>query len=143
MTLDELRQEWDKDTQISDDLGAAATNCSLLHAKYINELINTKLRLTKIEHEIAELKAIKAKYFRGEMTKEELTERGWQQWQYKTLKADIVDMIEADFDYQKLKTRESYMKTMVYFLESVLGEIKNRNFAIRAAIDWHKFRAGI
>lgn len=143
MNLDELKDEWERDTKINDDLGTAAIQCSLLHSKYLNELINAKLRLTKIEHEIAEFKARKAKYFRGEMTKEELEEYGWQQWQYKSLRGDIPEMIEADTDFQKFQARQSYIKTMIYFLESVLGEIKNRNFAIKAAIDWQKFRAGI
>ncbi len=134
---------WDKDSQIPDDLGTAALQCSNLHSKYLNILIDTKLRLTKVEHEIAELKTKKAKYFRGEMTKEELEENNWQQWHYKTLKNDIPELIEADSDYQKIALRQSYIKNMVYFLESVLGEIKNRNFAIGHAINWQKFRAGM
>jgi prefoldin subunit 5 len=51
-------------------------------------------------------------------------------------------MVEADSDVQKLVTREQYLKSMIYFLESVLGELKSRSFHVRAAIDWMKFRAG-
>lgn len=143
MNISELQTMWEEDTNIGDDLGAAAIKCSMLHSKYLNILIDSKLRLTKIEHEIAEFKAKKSKYFRGEMGKEELEENGWPQWQYKSLKNDIPDLIEADSDYQKISARQSYIKNMIYFLESVLGEIKNRNFAIKAAIDWQRFRAGI
>lgn len=143
MTLDELRQEWDIDTKLDDDLGAAAIKCSILHAKYLNELIMCKLRLSKIDHEIAEYRAKKSKYYRGEMTKAELEENEWQQWQYKTIKSDIHDMIEADSEFQKFQTRQSYVKTSIYFLESVLGEIKNRNFSIKSAIDWRRFTSGM
>lgn len=142
MTLDEMKAHWAKDCIIGDDLGSAAIQTPILHSKYIDELITAKLKLTKIQHEFAELKSVKSKYFRGEMTREELQERNWDQWQYKSLKADIENLIEADADCQKLLARESYMKTTIYFLESVLAELKNRNWSIRASIDWQKFRAG-
>lgn len=142
MTLDEIQKAWATDCKISDDLGLAAIQTPMLHSKYIDELISAKLKHTKLTHEISECKAIKAKYFRGEMTKDELAERNWSQWQYKTLKADMQDVIDADPDYQKLLARESYVRTMIYTLESILGEIKNRNWTIRASLDWQRFRAG-
>jgi len=143
MTLDELKLMWEKDAPIPDDLGAAALQQPMLHSKYIGFVIDAKLRLTKAQHDIADLRATKSKYFRGEMTREELTDRGWQQWQYKTLKTDIEGLIEADSDYQKLVARESYLKSTIYFLESVLGAIKDRGWATKAGIDWAKFRAGV
>ena len=142
MTLNELQESWAKDCVIGDDLGSAAIQSPMLHSKYIDEVISCRMKITKVQHEIAELRAAKSKYFRGEMTKEELAERGWIQWQYRTLKADIGDLIDADVEYQKLLARESYMKTCIYFLESVLGEIKSRQWNIRAALDWARFRAG-
>jgi hypothetical protein len=142
MNLTELQEMWKSDCMISDDLGYESVRGPILHSRYIDELITAKLKHTKLTHEVAELKATKAKYFRGELSKEELDARGWKQWQYRSLKSDIPDMIDADPDYQKLMARESYMRTMIYFLESVMGEIKNRNWAIRTSMDWIKFRAG-
>ena len=143
MTLEELKAEWEKDCVIDElELGRAAINCSILHSKYLNELINSKLRLTKCQLELAQLESTKSKYFRGELTTSELRELGWEQWQFRTLKTDIPGLIQAEPDIQKLIGREQYMKTFIYFLESVLGEIKNRNFAIRAAVDFAKMRAG-
>lgn len=142
MNLAELQEKWATDCIIEDELSNASIRTPILHSFYLNELVTAKLKLTKTQHEIAELSAIKAKYFRGEMTKAELDEYGWQQWQHRTLKADIIGMIEADSDVQKILAREGYMKTMIYFLESVLGELKNRNWEIRAAIDWMRFRSG-
>lgn len=143
MTLDELKEMWERDCIIDEiELGRAAINCSLLHSKYLNELINAKLRLTQIQLNLAQEEATKAKYFRGELTSAELREKGWDQWPFRTLKTEIPALIQADDDIQKIIKREQYVKVMIYFLESVLGEIKNRNFAIRAAIDFAKMRAG-
>ena len=143
MTLEELKLMWAEDCVIdSDDLGGSAAITPNLHSKYINETIATKLRITKIQLEIAQLRAVKGRYFRGEMTTDELKERGWEQCHLRTLKSDIVDLVDADNDVQVLITREQYLKTMIYFLESVLGEIKARSFHVKAAIDWARFRAG-
>ena len=142
MNLNDLQDKWAKDCVINDDLGAAAIYTPMLHSFYLNELVTAKLKLTKTQHEMAELSAAKSKYFRGEMNQQELEERGWKQWQHRTLKSDIEGMIEADAECQKILAREGYMKTMIYFLESVLGELKNRNWNIRAALDWQKWRSG-
>lgn len=143
MTLDELQKQWSTDCIIDDeDLGSAAASGSRLHSFYLNELINAKLRLTKCQLELAQLESLKGKYFRGEMTTAELKERNWEQWQFRTLKSDIGGLIQADDDVQKLLAREQYYKTLIYFLESVLGEIKSRSFSIKAILDWQKFRAG-
>lgn len=143
MTLEELKEQWATDCVIDEiELGRAAINCSLLHSKYLNEIINYKLRLTKLQLELIQLETLKSKYFRGELTTSELKELGWNQWQFKTLKSDVPNHVQADDDVQKIIAREQYIKTIIYFLESVLGEIKNRNFAIRAAVDFAKMRAG-
>lgn len=143
MTLDELKQEWAADSEMDqENLSGEALKLPMLHSKYLNELIQYKLKHTKLCMDIAQLRALKGRYFRGELTSDELRERGWEQWQYRTLKADIEGFIEADADVQQLITREQYIKTVIYFLESVMGEIKNRNFAIKSAIEWIRFRAG-
>ena len=143
MTLDELREQWTIDTTLNeDDLSGEALKIPMLHGKYLNELINYKLKQTKVHMDIAQLRALKGRYFRGELTTDELKERGWEQWQYRTLKADIDGLLEADPDLQILITRDQFLKTVVYFLESCMTEFKNRNFAIKSAIDWIKWRAG-
>jgi hypothetical protein len=143
MTLDELQKEWAKDCVIDDgDLGSAAASGSRLHSKYINEIVSAKTLLTKCQLDLATLEALKSKYFRGELTSEELKAKGWEQWHFRTLKTDIPGLVQADEEVQKLLKREQYYKTLIYFLESVLGEIKSRSFAIKAILDWQKFRAG-
>lgn len=144
MTLDELKQNWEQDCVI-DDLNPDKSSASSprLHSKYLNELMTYRLRLTKTQFELSQLKAKKSKYFRGEMTKEELEEEGWEQWQYKTLKSDIDSLMEADKDIQTILARVDYVKTVIVFLESVISEIRNRSFHLKNIIEWQKFRSGV
>jgi hypothetical protein len=143
MTLSELKMQWARDCIIDEnDLGGAAIKTSNLHSFYINENINIKLQLVKLQMELATLQVARGRYFRGEMPTAELKEREWEQWNYKTLRADVSDMILASPDVQILLGRQEYLKIIIGFLDSVLGEIKARSFNIRNAIDWAKFRAG-
>lgn len=143
MTLDELRTAWQCDCEIDqNDLGKAAAIGPNLHSKYLDELIQYKLRLTKLHNEMIEYRVKRAKYYRGEMTREELKEAGWEQWQYKTLKSEVDNLIDADSDYQKMSTREQYIKTCIFALESILAEIRSRSFTIKNIITWQQWRSG-
>ena len=144
MTLDELQQAWAVDCVIDEqNPDKASAKSPQLHSKYLNELISFKMKLNKIQLDMLELKNTKTRYFRGEMTREELNERGWVQWQYKTLKSEIESLLDGDSDMQKLYAREAYVKTAIYFLESVIGEIRSRSFHTRVIVDFSKFRAGV
>lgn len=144
MNLTELQASWEQDCVI-DDLhpDRASAKTPSLHSKYLNELLAIKLKLTKTQFDLAELRARKSRYFRGEMTREELEELGWEQWQYKTLKSDLDSLLEADREVQTINARVEYLKATVYFLESVLGEIRTRSFHCKNIIEWQKFRAGV
>jgi hypothetical protein len=144
MTLDELKTQWEQDCNIDDiNPDRSAAQSPHLHSKYLNILLDYKLRLTKTQFEYSQLKSLKAKYFRGEMTREELEERQWEQWQYKTLKSDIEQLIDADSEVQKIQARVEYLKCVIFFLESVINEIRNRSFHIRNIVEFQKFRAGV
>lgn len=142
-TLEILKAAWATDCQIDElNLQTAVSRTPILHSAYLDDLVQYKLRLTKIEHDQFEYKARRSRYYRGEMTKEELLELGWPQWQHRTLKADIEALIYAESDFQKLMARESYIRTSIYFLESVLQEIRARSFHCKNLIEWLKYRAG-
>jgi hypothetical protein len=143
MNLTELQAAWAVDCVIDEDNpGHSAAITPNLHSKYVNECIQAKLHLTKIQHELIKLQVARARYFRGEMTSDELKERNWPVWQYKSLKNDIGSMIEACEDVQVMVTREAYLKHVIYFCESCLSEIKARSFHTRALIDYLKWRSG-
>ena len=73
MTLAELQDLWKIDCQINvTDLGNEAANVPKLHAKYLQLLTSVRLKLRKVEVEYFQLRRAKEKYYRGEMTKEEL-----------------------------------------------------------------------
>jgi len=144
MTLDELQQLWEKDCEIDDNfLGENSTATPKLHAKYVKLLVNTKLKHTKLQADYALLRKNKFRYYRGELSRDELTNLGWEQWQgVKPLKNEMDEFLQGDSELVTLKIKIDYLETMIYFLESVLQQIKARDWQIKTAVEWKKFLAG-
>lgn len=145
MTLDEMQQMWETDCEIDDNyLGENATLTPKLHAKYVKLLVNTKLKHTKLQADYLLLRKNKFRYYRGELSRDELTELGWSQWQgVKPLKNEMDEFLQGDSELVTLKIKIDYLETMIYFLESVLGQIKSRDWQIKTAVEWKRFLAGM
>ena len=145
MNLQEVQEEWERDCQIDDNhLGEASTYTPNLHAKYLKILINTKLKLTKIQADYNLLRKNKFKYYRGELSREELSTLGWEPWQYnKPLKNEMDEFLQGDSDLIGQNQRLEYLNTMIYTLESILNQIKARDWQIKNGIQWKTFLAGI
>ena len=145
MNIEEIQQMWETDCQIDDNhLGEQATLTPKLHSKYIKELIQYKLKLTKTKSEYNMLRKTKFRYYRGEMSRDELKEFGWEQWQYnKPLKAEMDEFLSVDSDLSKIEARIEYLETGIYLLESILNQLKSRDWEIKSHIEWKKFLAGM
>ena len=77
MNIDEIQQMWEVDCQMSDNhLGEEATKSALLHSKYIKLITRIKLQLTKARADYNTLRKNKFRYYRGELSREELTQLG-------------------------------------------------------------------
>jgi hypothetical protein len=145
MNIEQLQEEWDKDCEIDDNyLGEHATKTPKLHAKYIRFLVNVKLKHTKLQSDYNLLRKNKFRYYRGELSREELQALDWMQWQgIKPLKNEMDEFLSGDSDLNTLRVKIDYLETMIYFLESVLGQIKSRDWTIKTAVEWKKFLAGM
>jgi hypothetical protein len=144
MTLTEIQEMWLTDCKINhSNLGASSVQVPLLHAKYLNLLTTTKLKLRKCRANLLEFKQLKRRYYRGELSKEELGELGWQQYLFaKPLKSDMDELLEADPAIIAMIDKVEYYETVVYQLESILGSINRRTWDIKNALEWEKFTNG-
>ena len=145
MTLEELQNSWDIDCQIDDNyLGETATATPKLHAKYLRVLVNIKLKHTKFGSDYNILRKNKFRYYRGELSRDELVALGWEQWQgVKPLKNEMDEFLQGDSDLNTMRVKLDYLETIIYFLESVLGQIKARDWQIKTHVEWKKFLAGM
>jgi hypothetical protein len=78
------------------------------------------------------------------MSREELTDLNWNQWQgVKPIKNEMDEFLKGDNDLNTMTVKIQYLETMVYMLESILGQIKARDWQIKTAVEWKKFLAGM
>jgi hypothetical protein len=145
MTLNELQEMWEADAEIDDNyLGESSVATPKLHAKYIKLLVGTKLKHTKLQSDYLLLRKNKFRLYRGELSRDELTNLGWNQWQgVKPLKNEMDEFLQGDSELVTIKVKIDYLETMIYFLESVLGQIKARDWQIKTAVEWKRFLAGM
>jgi hypothetical protein len=145
MKLTDLQDMWSEDCKINElDLGKESVNTPNLHAKYLNLLTSTKLNLRKAESDYLSCRRKKYKYYRGEMTREELEEEGWTQWQgNKPLKNEMDEFLQVDNDLIKYMDKVEYFKTVLYQLEQILRSLNSRTWDIKNCIEWSKFTNGM
>ena len=90
------------------------------------------------------LRKNKFRYYRGELSRQELEDLGWQQWQgVKPLKNEMDEFLQGDGELVQMEQKVEYLNTIVYFLEEVLKQIRQRDWQIRTAVDWKKFLVGM
>ena len=145
MNIEEIQNEWEKDSAIDDNyLGEASTSTPKLHAKYIRLLITTKLKHTKYKTDYNILRKNKFRYYRGELSRQELQDLGWDQWQgVKPLKNEMDEFLSGDSDLNTMGVRVEYLESMIYLLESILGQIRSRDYQVKNGIEWKRFLAGM
>ena len=132
---------WKKDSVIDTDLYCEeSTKIPQLHMRYM-EFHNT-FSLMKKERELEMRRLIREKwlYYKGKAPSKVYKEVPFDL--KLTTKEEISMFIESDEDICKLQYKIDYIEQMLTFLDGVLRQICNRNFQIKNAIDWEKFKNG-
>jgi hypothetical protein len=145
MNIDDIYEMWEADSNIDENyLGETTVATPKLHAKYVKMLVNTKLKHTKYQSDYNIARKFKFRYYRGELSRQELQDLGWEQWQgVKPLKNEMDEFLKGDSDLNTLQVKIDYLESMIYLLESILGQIKARDWQIKTAVEWKRFLAGM
>lgn len=145
MKLTDIQEEWVKDSSIDEtNLGRESIRVPTLHAKYLTYLSKVKLQLRKAESDYYNTRRLKYRYYRGEMSREELATLEWEQFQgNKPLKNEMDEFLQCDSDLIELQDKVEYFKTVIFTLEQVLRSINSRTWDIKTAVEWTKFTNGM
>jgi ABC-type enterochelin transport system ATPase subunit len=144
MNLDELKVMIKKDLDIDQTaLDVESSRTPQIHNKYLVMFMDEKLKLKRMNNELSVLRRNKWLYYTGRMSQEELTQFGWEPFELNILKTEADDMIESDADYIKASEKVNFQEEKVNYLESVIKIVQNRQWQIRAMIDWLKFTQGV
>ena len=145
MKLSELQESWSEDCKINEmDLGKESARTPNLHAKYLNYLTSTRINLRKAESDYFNIRRLRYRYYRGELTQQELEDNGWVQYQgNKPLKNEMDEFLECDHDLLKLQDKIEYFKTVLFQLEQIIRSLNSRTWDIKNMIEWNKFTNGM
>lgn len=140
--LEQVLKLWEKDAEIDQtEPGRELLNIPKLHNKYLTILTKHKIASKKSHFDYLRMRKIKVDFFQGRLTQEELSEYGWEPFQF-LLKSDINTYLEGDNDLIKLLEKKVYHEEVVSVLESIMSELKSRTFQLRDFIQWEKFIGG-
>ena len=144
MKLNEIQTMWAEDCKVDQtNLGRSAARVPELHAKYLNMLSSVRLQFRKAEADYLRLRKLKYRYYRGEMSKEELSELGWEQYlNNRPLKNEMDEVMTTDDDIIQSMDKLEYIKTVLFQLEQILKSINSRTWDVKSAIEWYKFTNG-
>ena len=142
-SLENIQDEWEKNSKIDySNLGTESIRIPVIHDKYLKIFIDERIRLKGMEFELSKLVRSKTNYYKGEMTEDELEEKGLEQFQGRLLKNEISNYIETDDDYIKIKQNIVVQQEKINYLDSIIKQLNNRGFQIKNALDWLKFSRG-
>ena len=102
-----------------------------------------KLKLEQLLSERKIKRKNKWLYYTGKMSEEQLRFHKWEPFDLTILKTDVDRFIEADDDIIKIHAKITIQQEIVEYLEQVIKIISNRQWNIRAALDWIKFTQGV
>lgn len=140
--LEQILKYWETDSQMDQtEPSKELLKIPLLHSKYLNILTKHKIASKKAHFDYLRMRKIKWEYFTGKMSKEELDEYDWEPFQF-ALKSDVNTYLEADGDLIKLLEKKVYHEEAISVIESIMSELKNRNWEIKSFIDWERFISG-
>lgn len=142
--LQQIVDMWEQDAKIDVlSIGDNCLNTPLLHSKYIKLLAEYKIIKTNLTKKLDHMINLKTRYFKGELSLEELKALHWKQWQYnKPLKTELEKMINADKDVIAINTEIENVETVIEVITSILNQIKNRDFQLSNYIKYKMFERG-
>ena len=144
MKLEEIQELWIRDREIDiSELATESIRIPQIHDKYLKIYVDEKIKLRKLQLNLAKISKMKSDYYSGRMSQEELDRLEWQPFLVKVLKGEVNSYVESDDDIIKLKETIALMEEKINYIDSVIRMINNRGFQIKSAIDWIKYKDGI
>ena len=142
--LKQIDDEWEKDSVIQpDNLGQESLNIPYLHNKYYKHLLVLKNVYRREQENYVKMKNLKHNYYNGTLTKEELDEHGWEQYQEIVSAKKMENLLSIDPDVTRIGNRVALIEDYIVRVQEILKIISTRSYHINNAIDWEKISSGI
>ena len=141
MNLDELFLEVEKDLGPIDDseLDRESLRTPYLFNKYLKFLVTVSIAYKNVEENFIKMRLEKYHYYTGKADPEVYKN---EPFDLKVMKTDVHMYLDADDDLSKMRKSLEYSKQRIEYVEKTLKNIQDRNWNIKNAIEWRKFKEG-
>jgi hypothetical protein len=144
MKYDEIVEMWATDSKIdSENLSHESLNIPMLQGKYFNLFCREKAILTKLTLDLNQLKRWKRDYFLGEIPPEELIEKGIPVFARRLVKSEVDAFVDTDNEVVNFLEKIAVVQTKVDFLNLCVKSMNDRQWNIRNAIEFLKWKHGV
>ena len=145
-TIEDVLDAWKEDCQIPrNNLDETSRQTPTLHAKYLEALQYTKLRLKDAEMKQKILLKNKWLWYNGKMNQAQIEQLGWDYDPLdglKIMKGEMDYYYDSDKEIQESELKIQYLKTMIDTLSDIVDALKWRHQTISNMIKWKVFEAG-
>jgi hypothetical protein len=140
MKIEDIMEEWKKDAKIDEiNLDTSSIDIPNLHAKWLEIRTKAKSKLIKLQYTKKELKKTLYEYYRGNLNNpDDLKEIGREPLLNKPLNSETTIYVDADDEMININLRIAAQEEIVEVLTEILKSINNRNWVIKAAVDYRK-----
>ena len=142
MHIDNLKEQWTKDSALSSDYHRESMRIPQLHSKYLNYFFDEKKDLTRMSKALARMRRIRFEYYTGTIEPGMLDKFNWDPFLRKILKTEVNMYLDSDDVLSTMEVELQDQKDKIHFIEEVLKQIAQRNFQIKEAVSWQKFVSG-
>lgn len=144
MTLDEYHAEWEQDAPLDlSNLDGNARDIYKLHAKWWKFYTAERMRFRKLDMDGKVLYRQRWEYWTGKLDDTEREAMGWPVQPLRILSANVSTYLDADPVIQAAAAKRIVVEEKLRFLEDVIKAVNNRNYAIKSAVDFAKFKMGV
>jgi Recombination, repair and ssDNA binding protein UvsY len=143
--INKLAEMWIEDVEIDEtEPGRELIKIPKLHAKYLRILTHHSLTVKKLSSDYNTRRRIKWEYYNGDLNNPDDLERyKLPPMEKKILRADINTYLDSDQELNDILLKKVYHEEIVDFCKSVVRELNNRTYQLRASIEWAKFTGGL
>ena len=140
--IEQTKTEIEEDSKITNNLYDESLRQIGLHSKWAIKLSNAKKEYRQLKQNKDSVYLKLWKFYQQKMSQSFQTQyiAGFSE---KVLKSDVDKYIEADEAWVKIKETVQNQYALVELIESMMEGIKQRGFAIKHAIEYKKFEAGV
>ena len=139
MNLETLQNKWEKDCKIGDELSDESKKIPSLHCEYIKLYNEFNLMKKNTEFRLKCMMRERWEYYTGKADPKVYEE---EPFDFKVMKQDVDRYLYGDKKIQRLQMKIEYQSQCVFFLDSVLTQIRDRQWQIRNAIEFQKLTLG-